>query len=101
MTADSRCLAVAIVAVLAGCSRSAPDLPPAPASVFFPVPLGDRPSLHNVYRITDKLYSGSGPEGDAGFGSLRDFGVTTVASVDGARPDVEAARRRGLRYFHL
>jgi protein tyrosine phosphatase (PTP) superfamily phosphohydrolase (DUF442 family) len=57
--------------------------------------------LHNVYRVTDRLYSGSGPEGDAGFRSLANMGVRTVISVDGARPDVERARRYGLRYVHL
>jgi protein tyrosine phosphatase (PTP) superfamily phosphohydrolase (DUF442 family) len=57
--------------------------------------------LHNVFPITDKFYSGSCPEGEAGFGSLRALGVRTVISVDGARPDVELARKHGLRYVHL
>jgi protein tyrosine phosphatase (PTP) superfamily phosphohydrolase (DUF442 family) len=57
--------------------------------------------LHNVYRLTERLYSGSSPEGDAGFASLRKLGVRTVISVDGARPDVERARKHGLRYVHL
>src|SRR5262249_33410514 len=57
--------------------------------------------LHNVYRLTDRLYSGSAPEGDEGFASLRGLGVRTVISVDGARPDLERARRFGLRYVHL
>jgi protein tyrosine phosphatase (PTP) superfamily phosphohydrolase (DUF442 family) len=57
--------------------------------------------LHNVYRVTERLYSGSSPEGDEGFASLRDLGVKTVISVDGARPDVERAHRYGLRYVHL
>ena len=61
----------------------------------------DAPGLHNVYRLTDKLLSGSGPEGDEGFASLQQLGVKTVLSVDGARPDVARARRFGLRYVHL
>jgi protein tyrosine phosphatase (PTP) superfamily phosphohydrolase (DUF442 family) len=32
---------------------------------------------------------------------LAKLGVKTVVSVDGARPDVEAARRHGLRYVHI
>jgi hypothetical protein len=59
------------------------------------------PGLHNVYRITDSLFSGSSPEGDEGFRSLQQLGVKTVISVDGAKPDVAAARRHGLRYVHL
>jgi protein tyrosine phosphatase (PTP) superfamily phosphohydrolase (DUF442 family) len=57
--------------------------------------------LHNVYRITDNLISGSSPEGDEGFRSLKELGIKTVISVDGARPDVECARKFGLRYIHL
>jgi protein tyrosine phosphatase (PTP) superfamily phosphohydrolase (DUF442 family) len=57
--------------------------------------------LHNVYRVTENLYSGNSPEGDDGFRSLQQLGVRTVISVDGARPDVERARKYGLRYVHL
>jgi protein tyrosine phosphatase (PTP) superfamily phosphohydrolase (DUF442 family) len=57
--------------------------------------------LHNVFRVSEKLYSGSAPEGDVGFESLRALGVRTVLSVDGMRPDVATARRYGLRYVHL
>jgi len=57
--------------------------------------------VHNVIRVSDRLYSGSSPEGDAGFESLKNLGVKTVLSVDGAKPDVERARKFGLRYVHL
>src|SRR5205814_1359060 len=61
----------------------------------------DLPGLHNVFRVTGRLYSGSSPEDDAGFRSLQRLGIRTVITVDGARPDVERARRFGLRYVHL
>jgi protein tyrosine phosphatase (PTP) superfamily phosphohydrolase (DUF442 family) len=57
--------------------------------------------LHNVYRITDKLMSGSSPDGDAGFKSLKELGVKTVISVDGAKPDIVHAHKYGLRYVHI
>jgi protein tyrosine phosphatase (PTP) superfamily phosphohydrolase (DUF442 family) len=57
--------------------------------------------LHNVFRVSEKLYSGSAPEGDVGFESLRALGIRTVISVDSMRPDVGKARRYGLRYVHL
>lgn len=41
------------------------------------------------------------PDGDAAFAELKALGVRTVISVDGATPDVETARRYGLRYVHL
>lgn len=75
-------------------------LPPPPGAPPPPVPR-ELPGLHNVFRLTPRLLSGSGPEGDAGFASLRRLGVRTVLSVDGARPEVERARRFGLRYVHL
>ncbi len=57
--------------------------------------------LHNVYRVTDKLLSGSSPEGDEGFRALQQLGVRTIISVDGVRPDIELARKHCLRYVHL
>jgi protein tyrosine phosphatase (PTP) superfamily phosphohydrolase (DUF442 family) len=57
--------------------------------------------LHNVFRLTDKLYSGSSPEGDTGFASLQQIGIQTIISVDGARPDVETAHKFGMHYVHL
>src|SRR5690242_3938505 len=57
--------------------------------------------LHNVYRITDRLYSGSSPDGDEGFRSLQQLGIKTILSVDGARPDVALAHKYGMRYVHL
>jgi protein tyrosine phosphatase (PTP) superfamily phosphohydrolase (DUF442 family) len=44
---------------------------------------------------------GAQPDGDADFAALAALGVRTVVSVDGARPDVEGARRHGLRYVHV
>ena len=59
------------------------------------------PGIHNAFRATDKIYSGSQPEGDAAFAALAKLGVKTIVSVDGSKPDVEAARKHGLRYVHL
>jgi protein tyrosine phosphatase (PTP) superfamily phosphohydrolase (DUF442 family) len=67
---------------------------PAPARVT-------APGLPNVWRLSPTLYSGGSPEGDEGFRSLRALGVRTIITVDGARPEVERARKFGLRYVHL
>lgn len=61
----------------------------------------EAPGLHNIVRVTDKVISGSLPEGAEGFESLRKMGVRTIISVDGAPPDVEGAKREGMRYVHL
>ncbi len=61
----------------------------------------EKAGLHNVYRITNSLYSGSVPEGDVGFRSLQELGIRTVLSVDGARPDLATAHKYGMRYVHI
>jgi protein tyrosine phosphatase (PTP) superfamily phosphohydrolase (DUF442 family) len=61
----------------------------------------DFPGIHNVVAFADGFYSGSVPEGDAGFDSLVALGVKTVISVDGAIPELEKAKARGMRYVHL
>ncbi len=58
-------------------------------------------NLHNAFVVTPKVLSGSSPDNEAGFAELAKLGVKTIISVDGAKPDVEAARKHGLRYVHL
>jgi protein tyrosine phosphatase (PTP) superfamily phosphohydrolase (DUF442 family) len=97
-------LCLVLLALASGCSwPSANSERPAPAtSKQAP---DERPlelaGLRNVFRVTDRLYSGSSPEGDTGFESLQKLGVRTIVSVDGARPEIERARKFGLRYVHL
>lgn len=94
--------------VLAGCAdlhvESLPAASP-PAGVASIEPWSperiDRPHLPNAYRLHAKVISGGQPAGEAGFRELSELGVVTVISVDGAEPDVESARRYGLRYVHL
>lgn len=55
----------------------------------------------NLIRVTTGVYSGGLPDGEAAFRELADLGIKTIVSVDGMKPDVETARRFGLRYVHL
>lgn len=57
--------------------------------------------LPNAVQISRTLITGGEPAGEEAFAELARLGVRTVISVDGATPDVEAARRYGLRYVHL
>ncbi len=57
--------------------------------------------LHNAFRVTPQIISGSQPEGDEAFATLEKLGVKTIISVDGAMPDIAVARKHGLRYIHL
>lgn len=85
---------LAFLAVL-GCGT-----PPPPPTATFPQPVA-ADGLRNVFRVSEKLLSGSSPDGPAGFESLKSLGVKTVISVDGATPDVAEAERHGMRYVHL
>jgi protein tyrosine phosphatase (PTP) superfamily phosphohydrolase (DUF442 family) len=57
--------------------------------------------IENFFRLTEKVYSGSSPEKEAAFAALQQRGIKTIISVDGGKPNVEAARKFGLRYVHL
>jgi len=61
----------------------------------------DYPRLHNLLKITDRIYSGAEPQGREAFADLAKLGVEAVVSVDGARPQIEAAEKAGLRYVHI
>lgn len=95
------------IAGLLGCrsDRSAhADSAPA-AAVEAPRMTDDKPrdyaGLHNVVAYHDGFYSGSVPEGEAGFRALKALGIRTIISVDGAEPEVDRARAAGMRYIHL
>lgn len=66
-----------------------------------PAPVETPESLHHVFEAAPGVYSGAAPGGEGAFEALRERGVRTVISVDGARPDVELARERGIRYAHV
>jgi protein tyrosine phosphatase (PTP) superfamily phosphohydrolase (DUF442 family) len=57
--------------------------------------------IENVHPLTPQLISGGQPEGDAAFSKLAEMGVKTIVSVDGAKPDLELAKKHGLRYVHI
>ncbi|HLX60315.1 MAG TPA: hypothetical protein VKX17_03440 [Planctomycetota bacterium] len=64
------------------------------------VPITDA-RLDNAHRLTEKVITGAEPSGEAAFQALKELGVKTIITVDGAKPDVETARKFGLRYVHL
>jgi protein tyrosine phosphatase (PTP) superfamily phosphohydrolase (DUF442 family) len=61
----------------------------------------DNPDLPNAYVIHEKVISGGEPHGEDAFAALSKLGVKTVISVDGAKPEVELAKKHGMRYVHL
>ncbi len=57
--------------------------------------------LPNAIQIHGKVISGGQPDGEQGFLELKNLGVKTIISVDGAKPELALARKYGLRYVHL
>ncbi len=81
-------------------STTSPVIAIAPPSVTADRPV-DFDGLHNVVTYSTDLYSGSAPDDEKAFDTLKALGITTIISVDGAMPNIEAAKAHGLRYIHL
>jgi protein tyrosine phosphatase (PTP) superfamily phosphohydrolase (DUF442 family) len=94
------CLIGALFVIGCSVERAAPLLGESQAKST-PVKLTATPHLPNAFRVHPKVISGGLPEGEVAFKELQTLGVKTIISVDGARPDVELARRHGMRYVHL
>ena len=91
-----------LVALMLARAQTAPP-PAASAANALPASIHalKRAGIENFYQLSSNIYSGSSPEGDAGFAALKALGIKTIITVDGAKPDVAAAKRFGLRYVHL
>ena len=63
--------------------------------------LPEMPGLHNLMQLSDDVFSGNEPVGEAAFASLQTLGVRTIVSVDGATPDIDLAQKYGIRYVHV
>ncbi len=66
----------------------------------FPLRLAAK-NLPNAIQLHERVISGGQPEGEEAFRELRELGIKTVISVDGAKPDTELAAKYDLRYIHL
>jgi protein tyrosine phosphatase (PTP) superfamily phosphohydrolase (DUF442 family) len=55
----------------------------------------------SFHEVGGRLYCGSQPTGPAAFDRLAGMGIKVLVSVDGAVPEVNRAKEKGLRYVHL
>lgn len=103
-------LILSVIATISGCGSVAAEsetstVPAvsaiAPKRDAKPAAATDPDGIHNLLKVSERIYSGSEPHGEEGFASLAKLSVKTVISVDGARPNLEMARRHGLRYVHI
>ena len=65
-----------------------------------PQPLAAK-GIENFYQLSERIYSGSAPEGEVAFAELQKRGIKTIISVDGSKPEVEMAKKYGMQYAHL
>src|SRR5436309_1142076 len=56
--------------------------------------------LESFYQLSPQVYS-SGQPGQKDFAALARRDIKVIISVDGATPDVEEAKKHGIRYIHL
>jgi protein tyrosine phosphatase (PTP) superfamily phosphohydrolase (DUF442 family) len=80
------------------CQAAATSTAPTHSTIY---KRADIDGIHNAFIAAGNVFSGSQPEGDRAFEALANLGVKTIISVDGSKPDVETARKHGLRYVHL
>ena len=89
----------------AGDPPVAPQSPVAPAAgpavPAAPDDTAAKKCIHNFFHLSKKIMSGAQPENDEDFAALAAAGVKVILSVDGSLPDVEGAKRHGMRYVHL
>lgn len=85
-----------LAALWIGCGKS-----PAAQPVKFEPKRVAAEHLPNPWQVHPQVISGGLPEGEAAFAELEQLGIKTVISVDGAKPDVELAKKHHLRYVHL
>jgi protein tyrosine phosphatase (PTP) superfamily phosphohydrolase (DUF442 family) len=58
-------------------------------------------AIPNFRLVKGNLYCGGVPDSESDFRALARCGIQTLVSVDGIRPNVEMAKRFGLRYVHI
>ena len=79
-------------------ARNEPEAQPEKITAIEKIPTKYLP---NAVRVHAKVISGGLPEGDEAFAELHALGIKTIISVDGAKPDLVAAEKFGMRYVHL
>ncbi|MBT4867306.1 MAG: cytochrome c [Planctomycetaceae bacterium] len=98
----SRYLTIPLICILfaVGC-QDTPESEPVPTATGRATIAADSHVLHNLLEASDGIYSGSEPASEEAFVELKNLGVKTIVSVDGARPRVEQAKNYGMRYIHI
>ena len=94
-----------LAGTLPGCGSTGPETAPATAAAR-PTQVvlnekGEPLGLAHHHRWSEKIGQSGEPTGDVAFANAAALGYHMIISVDGARPDAEAAAKYGLRYVHV
>jgi protein tyrosine phosphatase (PTP) superfamily phosphohydrolase (DUF442 family) len=84
-------LVLALLGLLAACGAEGTDDPARPGVE----------AVEEFAWLSDDIARGAQPKSGESFRQLAAAGIRTIISVDGARPDIENARKHGLRYVHI
>lgn len=57
--------------------------------------------VERLMKLSERIVSGGEPQGRPAFEFLKEMGIQTIISVDGARPRVELARQFDMQYVHI
>lgn len=79
-------------------SSEQPEAKLASQKTFARVP---KVGLPNAIQVQPNLISGGQPTSQDGFRSLSELGIQTIVSVDGIHPDLNSAKKFGMKYIHL
>jgi protein tyrosine phosphatase (PTP) superfamily phosphohydrolase (DUF442 family) len=121
MRRDLHVLLLSVTAVLCACASQSKPAPESQSSVAPPPPMTDvanayeaavrvelpkvaateSSGLHNVYRLSPNIVSGSEPHGEEAMAEIARMGVKAILSVDGSTPDAATAAKYGIRYVHV
>jgi len=64
-------------------------------------PQGETQLPQNFRSFGNEIYAGAEPDSLSDFVALKQRGVATIVSVDGAKPNLQLARRFGMNYVHI
>jgi hypothetical protein len=95
------CLLTALAAAQSPPPNKAGDGIAGPPNGVAAPPAASKPAIENLRKVSPRLWSGGEPHDDAAFSKLAELGVRVLVSVDGAKPNVAAAKKHGLRYVHI
>lgn len=98
----SRYLSLGLSLLLLACLTACKNQPkPTETTSDLPRLIQSKGEIENFYQISPDLYSGGEPYTPEAFALLKKHNIKSILTVDAAAPQVELARRHGIRYIQI